>query len=129
MLLSVTALYAGLLALVGIAIAGFAGRARVAAGVSLGDGGKPQLLEAMRRHANFVEFVPLFLVLLAIVEINGLARTWVHALGLIVLVARIVHPFGIKMDTMNTLPRFIGTVGTFLPTVAVALIAVWQGLR
>ncbi len=126
MSLQVTALYAGLLGVISIVLASLVGRARMAAGISLGDGGKPELIEAMRRHTNFVEFVPLFLVLLAVIEINGAPRWWLHILGAVVVAARIIHPFGLRNDIMNTTPRFIGTVGTFLPTVAVSLTALWQ---
>lgn len=128
MVLTITALYAGLLGLIGIVLAGLVGRARVAAQVSLGDGGKPALLEAMRRQANFVELVPMFLVLLAIAEINGAPRWWLHSLGAVVVAARIIHPFGIRHDAMNTMPRFLGTVGTFLPTLAVSLTVLWTAV-
>ncbi len=127
--LPVTALYAALLALVGIVLAGFVGRARVAADVSLGDGGKPALIEAMRRHANFAEFVPLFLVLLAIVELNGAAKWWLHTLGAVMVISRIIHPFGLRYDRMNTPQRMVGIIGTFATTVAVSITALSQVLR
>lgn len=41
----------------------------------------PELLLAMRRHANFIEFVPLALVLIAMLELNGVSTTASHALG------------------------------------------------
>lgn len=45
----------------------------------------PELLLAMRRHANFIEFVPLalvlVLVLIAMLELNGVSTTASHALG------------------------------------------------
>ncbi|HRD78155.1 MAG TPA: MAPEG family protein [Hyphomicrobiaceae bacterium] len=125
MALSITAIYAGLLGLIAIVLAAMVGRARVATGVSLGDAGRPALLVAMRRQANFVEYVPLFVVLLAIVEINGAPRWWLHTLGSIVVAARIIHPFGLRHDVMRTIPRFLGTVGTFLPIVALSLTALW----
>jgi uncharacterized membrane protein YecN with MAPEG domain len=129
MSLSVTTLYAGLLGLIAVALASFAGRARVTHNVSLGDGGKPDLLEAMRRHANFVEFVPLFLVLLAIVELNGAPKWWLHVLGAVMVASRIIHPFGLSFDRMNTTARMIGAAGSFQALAAVSLTALWQAIR
>jgi uncharacterized membrane protein YecN with MAPEG domain len=62
---AVTAFYAGLLGLMAIAIAFKAGRLRGRLNVPIGDGGNRDLLLAMRRHANFAEWAPLALVLIA----------------------------------------------------------------
>lgn len=58
----VTALYAGLLGLISIGVAFPAGSLRGRLNVSVGDGGNRDLLLAMRRHANFTEWVPLALL-------------------------------------------------------------------
>ncbi len=58
----ITALYAGILAVV----LGFrVGRQRLKNEVSLLHGESPELLEEIRRHANFTEAVPLALILRA----------------------------------------------------------------
>jgi len=114
-----TALYAGLLGLVSIGIAFAAGRLRGKLNVSVGDGGNPALLCAMRRHANFVEWVPLALILIALLELNGVSTLTIHWLGAILVASRILHAVGLKPDTMKSLPRFVGATGT----VAVVLIA------
>src|SRR5690349_10387601 len=97
----ITALYAGLLAFIGIALAANVGWRRPALGVSLGDGGHQVLLVANRRHLNFVEHVPLALILIGIVELNGAPSVWVHCLGGALVVARIVHPFGIHAESFR----------------------------
>ncbi len=56
----ITALYAGLLGLMAVVLSILVGRYRAPTAdrrVSIGDGGRPEVLVAMRRHANFVEFV------------------------------------------------------------------------
>lgn len=128
MTLQATALYGALLGLIGVILAGMVGRARSAAKISLGEGSDPRLLEAIRRHMNFVENVPLALILLAAVEINGGGRTWVHVLGGALLVARIIHPFGISVDKANTWQRGAGAGLTFLMMIACCLTLLKQAL-
>ena len=94
----VTTLYAALLACVGVVLQQLAGRERLRANVSLGDGGDPRLLVAMRRQANFVEQVPLALLLLALIELNGASQAWLHGLGLLLFASRIVHPLGLRTE-------------------------------
>ena len=72
--------------------------------ISIGDGGNREMLLAMRKHANFVEVVPLCLVLIGILELNGVTPYAVHGLGGGLLVFRIVHAVSLKADTItNTL--------------------------
>ena len=118
----ITTLYAGLLGLVSIGVASAAGSARGKAKVSVGDGGSKELLLAMRRHANFVEYVPLALILIALLEVNGVAATAIHALGVVLVIARLSHALGIRADVMTTPGRMIGAVGTMLVT---AVSSVW----
>lgn len=123
----VVSLYAALLAIVALTLAGLVGALRgKKKTISLGDGGDPDLLVAMRRQTNFVEYVPLALLLIALVELNGGAKTLIHGLGAVLVAARIIHPFGLDAKKMNTLPRFIGTLGTFAVTVVAAGTLFWQ---
>lgn len=128
-MLAVTALYAFLLGAVFLALFVHVGVTRTRTGVSLGDGGKPELTEAMRRHGNFVENVPLALVLMAIVEANGTPKWWLHVLGLVLLAGRIAHPLGIDVVRMNMPLRIAGAGATTMVLVALIATAGWQGLR
>lgn len=116
-----TALYAGLLGLVAFGVAFAAGQLRGRLNVSVGDGGNPALLCAMRRHANFAEWVPLALILIALLELNGVSALWIHWLGAVLVISRILHAVGLKPDTMKTAPRFIGATGTVLVTTVASI--------
>jgi uncharacterized protein len=118
----ITALYAGLLGLVSMGVSFPAGSLRGKLGVVVGDGGNKDLLLAMRRHANFVEYVPLALILIALLELNGVAARTIHVLGAVLLIARLAHAYGIKVDIMKTPGRMVGAVGTMLVT---AVASVW----
>lgn len=129
MLVPVTALYAALLGFVMLVLFYGVGQARVDSKVSLGDSTPKPLLEASRRYMNFVETVPFILVMMALNELNGVAKPWLHGLGIALLVARVVHPFGVDADVMSKLPRLVGAGGTFLVAIAAILMALWQVLR
>lgn len=120
----ITALYAGILGLMSIALAFPAGSLRGKLQVSVGDGGHPELLLAMRRHGNFVEYVPLALILIGLLELNGVTGTAIHALGAGLVVARICHAVGLKADTVNSVPRGIGAGGTALITIVASAWAI-----
>jgi uncharacterized membrane protein YecN with MAPEG domain len=117
----ITALYAGLLGLISMGVAFPAGSLRGRLGVSIGDGGHRELLLAMRRHANFVEWVPLALILIALLEKNG-AKAWaIHTLGAALVVARLFHAVGIRAETIKRPERFIGATVTALVTIVASV--------
>lgn len=119
----VTALYAGLLGLLAIVLAVEVGRIRGAVGISEGDGGNSELIIAMRRHANFIEFVPLTLILIGLLEMNGVSAIAVHGLGSLLLFARVCHAIGFRPPNPGSIFRTIGAVGS---TVCIAVASVWS---
>ena len=118
----ITALYAGILGLMSIAIAFQAGSLRGKTKIPIGDGGNTDLLLAMRRHANFIEFVPLALILIGLLEMNGAPATAIHALGGGLVVVRAAHAFGLKADTVAGAGRTIGAAGS---TLIILVASVW----
>lgn len=126
--LQVTSHYATLLGCIGIVLWALVGHARGKAGVSLGDGGDVALTEAIRRHMNWVENVPFILLLFAIIELNGGSRTWLHVLGSALVLARIVHPFGLSLTQMTKWQRIVGAGLTFWVKIAAVLTLAWQVL-
>ena len=67
----------------------------------------------MRVHGNFIEYVPLALILLGIIEFSGVGVVWVHVIGIALLIARIAHAIGLTLSVGVSLPRSIGVLGTF----------------
>ncbi len=88
--------------------------ARTRTKVMFGDGGDMALLLAIRRHGNFIETVPMAVILMALAEGQGLSGAWLHAAGLILLVSRLVHPFGLAASGRVLPIRIAGTVGTWV---------------
>ena len=118
----ITALYAGILGLMSIVIAFQAGSMRGKTKIPIGDGGNPDMLLAMRRHANFVEYTPLALILIGLVEMGGAPVAAVHALGAGLVVFRASHALGLKGDTMAGVGRILGAAGT---TLVLLVASIW----
>jgi hypothetical protein len=124
-LLQITGLYAGLLALIAVALGILIGIQRARTGISILHGQDMELGTAIRRHGNFTEWVPLALILLAALELNGASRGLLHGLGAALVVARVAHPIGLRHDNMRNPLRGIGAGGTTLITVIAAVLLIW----
>jgi uncharacterized membrane protein YecN with MAPEG domain len=113
---------AGLLGLLGVLLSFNIGRVRTRKKIFLGDGGDTELITAMRVQANFIENVPLGLILIGLLGGSYGAST-VAVLAVALLVARVLHAAG-----MLGYLGFGRPAGAIL-TIAVMLVsAVWVGL-
>jgi uncharacterized membrane protein YecN with MAPEG domain len=117
----ITAFYAGLLGLIGIIVGFRCGRLRAQLNVPVGDGGDRGLLLAMRRHANFTEWVPLALILITLLEMDGVSRYAIHVLGAGLVITRVVHAMGLKADTLTNPARLVGAGGTAVITLVASI--------
>ena len=122
--LPITLATAALMTLLGLVVAMRAAIARGKHGILMGDGGNPDMIARMRAHANFVEYVPLLLILMGLLELAGANRAVLVAEGVAIVVARMLHAVGMARPSPNRW-RMAGTIGTTLVTVALAL----TGLR
>ncbi len=110
----VTPLYAGLLALwfMVLSIWVIMGRSGPD-GVSLGDGGKAEMTRRIRGHANFAEYVPMVLVLLGVSELSAAPGWLLHAVGLSLLVGRLLHGYALSFTAHFMPGRLLGMILTF----------------
>lgn len=122
MLMPITLTIAAAAALLNIWIAWRVGRARMAHKVSIGDGGNPALTARMRAHANYVEYTPFFLILLALIELARGSETWLWGAAILFIAARLLHPFGMDRGGGNLL-RVIGVTVTWLVLLGLAAYA------
>ncbi|MEQ8483804.1 MAG: MAPEG family protein [Pseudomonadales bacterium] len=109
-MMPVTLLYAGVLALLAVLLA------NQVLYVRLRGGREPdwRANATERVQANFVENVPLALVLLYLVEVGGAGATAVHVLGSLLVLCRVLHAWGMSRNAGANYPRLIGAQGTFL---------------
>jgi uncharacterized membrane protein YecN with MAPEG domain len=116
-ILPVTLAAAAACALLNVWLAIRIGQVRRAEKVSIGDGGNPRLIARMRAQLNFVEYAPIVLILIGLIELAVGTETWLWAVAALFVVARILHAFG--MD--GWMPgRMIGISTTLLVTIGLA---------
>ncbi len=111
--MTVTSTYAGLLALLFIALGIRVIAARRSAGIALGDGGDPALLRRQRVHANFAEYVPFAIVLMLLAEQGGAPAPIIHGMGLMLIVGRTIHAVGVSGTPERMALRVAGMALTF----------------
>ena len=121
----ITGFYAGLLGLLLFVLTARVGRVRSRVGIPLLDGGNQELAVAMRQQGNFVDLVPMCLILLAIMEMAATSIYALHILGIVLVISRLIHPFGIRFDTMNTWQRAAGAGGTLFVLVVASIWAIY----
>ena len=92
----ITSLYGALLGLLFVGLSVRTVQLRHKLGVAVGDGDNPQLLRAMRVHANFAEYVPLCLLLVAFCEVQGASAIYLHSVLASLLLARLAHAYGVS---------------------------------
>jgi len=97
-------------------------RYRVKYKVGIGDGGNPILARAIRAQGNFVEYVPLALLLILLVELAGFSAWVVHALGVLLLGGRVWHAQGLGISSGGSPGRFIGTLASWLTLGAASIL-------
>ena len=89
-----TAFYGAILALILIGLSAWVIAGRGTTNTMLGDGGDSSMTRRIRVHANFIEYVPLALVVIALLEESGASRGLVRLLLIVLVIARVLHPFG-----------------------------------
>lgn len=117
-----TAVFAALLTLVYVGLAGWVMAARTTGNVLHGDGGDPNLQKRIRSHANFGEYVPLALLLLGLLDAGGGHHTLVLSLLVLLLVGRLLHPVGM-LAPPNSPRQFACRGGGMLATLLVLTVA------
>lgn len=87
------------------------GNVRRAERISVGDGGSERLTRRMRAQLNFAEYVPILVILIGLVELALGTSPVLWGVGATLVVARILHAFG--MDGWG-FGRIAGTILTLL---------------
>ena len=125
-MLMITTLAAALLTVLFVRLSFAVIRLRRRHQVALGGGGHPELERAIRAQGNFAEYIPLGLILLGCLEING-APKWLVAIPAITLIlGRLFHAKGINEPPPTFTNRIRGMQFTFLTLITlVVLNVIW----
>jgi uncharacterized membrane protein YecN with MAPEG domain len=122
----ITGLYAALSTLLVIVLAVRVILYRRAHKIGLGDGDDKELLKRIRAHGNAIEYIPFGLLLLLLLELDQTAPLWLHVFGIVLIVARLAHAFGVSRHSGVSIGRATGVVLTFGVLLAMALLLLWK---
>jgi len=113
--LPITALFVGLLTFWYLRLSVRVIRQRRASGISVGTGEErdSDLFRAVRSHANFAEYIPLALLMVAVLEWHGLRDVYLYIFGASLVAGRYFADKGLMQRQMRS--RIAGTIFTFLP--------------
>ena len=125
----VTPLYAAILAAFFLLLTLRVVQYRRSARVSLGDGGNPGLQRAIRAHANFAEYVPLALLLLLILELSHFSLYVIHALGIVLVIGRLLHGIALAYTAQWRFGRTAGVALTVAVLIVEAVMCLYQTYR
>ncbi len=112
MQLNITPYYAAILALLFIILSIRTIKTRREHKVAIGDGGEKSILRASRVHANFSEYVPFTILLIAMLEMQSYSDWMIHGLCVALVAARIAHAYGVSQANENFKFRIFGTATT-----------------
>jgi uncharacterized membrane protein YecN with MAPEG domain len=118
-LVPITGFYAAIAAIILLCLAFNVSFARVRSGVMTGDGGHADMLGPLRAHGNAVEYLPIALIVMMTLELEHGSIVLLHVIGVLLVVGRLLHAFGLLRTTGSSFGRFWG----FICTVAAILLA------
>ena len=90
-------------------------------GISIGDADNQALLLRVRQHGNCAEWCSFILILMILAEGMGAPALYLHISGVLLLIGRIAHPFGLKAENAGHPLRYVGN-GTNMLAAANAMV-------
>ncbi|EFA82713.1 hypothetical protein PPL_04408 [Heterostelium album PN500] len=88
-----------------------------------------KLLGAVRAHANFIEYVPIQLILAALLELQGADKFSLKVLLGAFTFSRVIHISGITNRNFVGTTRVLGTVFTFITLFASSVACLYYGFN
>lgn len=124
----ISMLTAGLLGILLILLSAYVIAGRLKFKIDLGDADNPAMQQRIRAQANFVEYVPLALILLMLVEYASIGPRWMTmAMGGALVAGRVLHAQGLIASSGATFGRFVGTNLTALVILTGAIALLGRG--
>lgn len=117
----ITGVYAAVIGLLAVYLTVNVIRFRVSLKVGAGDGGHPELAQAIRAHANLTEHAPLALILIGSAEALGANSKLIYVLGALLLIGRLASAWGLSQSSGTTQGRQIGLALTVIAMLVASL--------
>jgi hypothetical protein len=97
----IVSLYAAILAGLFVFLSAHVIRGRWQYKITMTDGGNEDMKRRIRAQGNFAEYAPLFILLLGFAEYNGLPIYVIHIFGIVFIIARLSHAYGILKSEVH----------------------------
>ena len=94
--------------------------------IGIGDGDDKELRKRIRAHGNAIEYLPIGLLALLLLDLDGTAPVLLHVFGVALIVARAAHAFGLSRTGGTSPERFFGITLTCLTLLAMAVLLLMQ---
>lgn len=101
MILPITLTLAGAAAILHLWLSLRVSRLRRPLKIGFGDGGNEQLLKRMRAHSNYAENMPIFIILVGLLELAGGDGRILWGVSIAFILARLAHAFGMDRPGAN----------------------------
>ena len=123
--------YAGLVGLLFLLLSARVVRLRSQLKVDIGDGDRPELVQAIRAQANCAEYAPLVLLLMVPLAAAGSHPVVLHGLGAALLIGRVLHAQGLSGNPGYSVGRFWGISISWATLLVASLLCIllWFGIR
>ena len=82
-----------------------------------------ELERAIRGHGNLIEYAPLLLILMLLLELTGASETFLYICGTVFTVGRFMHGIAFSFMKKNGLLRIGGMTLTFLGLISLIVSA------
>ena len=97
--------------------------------VPFGDSADIAITRVIRAQANFAEYVPLALLLMGFLEVTRYSIYLLHALGIVLVVARVLHGLALSFGWQLRFGRVAGAGLTVIVLLIEAVLCIYQGFR
>ena len=123
--MEITLFYTSLITILAIFLALRNGVIRGKTKTMLGDGGSSELLQSMRAHGNLMEHAPIALILLLLLEMQGVVDWKLHLIGSTFFLCRILHAYGISISRESTPYRVVGALGSWVLMMGMSIYGIY----
>lgn len=124
--MEITFLYASLLIILAVFMAYKVGTTRLKTNTLLGAGDSSEMLQSVRGHGNLIENAPFFIILIGLLEMQGIADWKLHLLGSSFFFFRIMHAYGMSISRESTPFRLVGILGNWFILLSVSIYGIYQ---
>lgn len=95
-------------------------------GIGMGGGEHKDLSRAIRAHANAVEYLPIAMLLLVLLALEQTRPALLHACGIVLIAARVLHAIGLSAHAGRSFGRVVGAGLSLLVMLAMAALLIFR---